>query len=85
MPTDTLAQALDAALELLVQGGELEAILAQFPAHAAALRPLLTTAQELCALAADDAAALPPPPTIDWARVLAPLPRAPSATAPGQQ
>ena len=54
----------------------------QFPAHAAALRPLLTVAQELRALAADDAAALPPPPAIDWARVLPPRP--PAAThAPG--
>ena len=82
MPTDPLAQALDAALELLAQGWELEACLAQFPAYAAALRPLLTVAQELRALAADDAAALPPPPAIDWGGVLPP--RSPAAThAPG--
>ena len=85
MPTDTLAEALNTALELLVQGGDLEDILAQFPAYAAPLRPLLTIAQELRALAADDAAELPPPPAIDWARVLPPLPRALSATAPGQR
>jgi len=84
MPTDPLAQALDAALELLAQGWELEACLAQFPAHAAALRPLLTIAQELRALAADDAAELPPPAVIDWGRVLPPLPPAPRAPAPGQ-
>ena len=76
MPTDLLAQAVDAALDLLAHGWELEACLAQFPAHAAALRPLLTIAQELRALAADDAAALAPPPAIDWARVLAPRPPA---------
>ena len=84
MPTDTLEQALDAALVLLVQGGELEDILAQFPAHAAALRPLLTTAQALCALAADDAAELPPPTVIEWGRVMPPVsPRRP-ADARGQ-
>ena len=82
MSTDPLAQALDAALELLAQGWDVEDSVAQFPAHAAALRPLLTVAQELRALTADDAAALPPPPAIDWARVLPPRP--PAAThAPG--
>ena len=70
MSTDTLAQALDAALELLAQGWDVEACLAQFPAHAAALRPLLHVAQELRALAADDAADLPAPAVIDWGRVL---------------
>lgn len=84
MPTDTLAQALDAALELLAQGWELEACLAQFPANAAALRPLLTTAQELRALAADDATDLPPPAVIDWRRVLPPVPPRLPADAGGQ-